>query len=153
VEEEVSSDGGGTWLDADSGTGPMLLASGAAPRFKFVVTNTGNVALANVALTDTVFGALVVPGALAVGGRAEVVRTGSWQAGQHTSVATASGDFTDDAGNTESRSDSDAARYFGAAPATSILRGTGMAAPVICSASFGPAAHMSSARTEFTDCG
>src|SRR5262249_30571597 len=92
----------------------------AAPRFKFVVTKTGNVALANVALTDTVFGALVVPGALAVGGSAEVARTGTWQAGQHTSVARASGDFADDAGNTQSPSDSDAANYFGAAPAIAV---------------------------------
>ena len=46
------SNGGLTWLDADSPTGPYL-NSGTAPQFKFVVTNTGNVALANVSLTTT----------------------------------------------------------------------------------------------------
>ena len=49
VEKYVSVDGGLTWLDADSPTGPYL-NNGTAPQFKFVVTNTGNVALANVSL-------------------------------------------------------------------------------------------------------
>ncbi len=135
VDEEVSIDGDGTWVSADSGTGPTLLASGAAPRFKFVVSNTGNVALANVALTDALFGTLAVPGALAVGASAEVVRTGSWRAGQQADVATASGDFTDDAGNTRRCSDSDAAHYFGASPAVGVKEeasaGCGGTGPVL----------------------
>src|SRR6185437_10075439 len=52
VTKEVSVDGGSTWLDANSAPGPSLLASGAAPKFRFTVTNTGNVPLSSVSLTD-----------------------------------------------------------------------------------------------------
>jgi hypothetical protein len=47
VEKYVSIDGGANWVDADLATGPYL-SSGTDPQFKFVVTNTGNVDLANV---------------------------------------------------------------------------------------------------------
>ena len=45
VEKYVSVDGGTTWEDADAAPGPLMLSSGTNPQFKFVVTNTGNVAL------------------------------------------------------------------------------------------------------------
>ncbi len=49
VLKEVSIDGGTTWQDANSPTGPNL-ASGTDPRFRFMVTNTGNVALTGITL-------------------------------------------------------------------------------------------------------
>jgi hypothetical protein len=55
VEKLVSIDGGATFVDADTVTGPILLESGADPIFKFVVTNTGNVTLSNVTLSDSDF--------------------------------------------------------------------------------------------------
>ncbi|MEN6341306.1 MAG: dockerin type I domain-containing protein [Methanospirillum sp.] len=115
LEANVSVDGGATWLDADSATGPTLLPGGAAPRFRFAVTNTGNVPLSNVRITDSVLGTIGVPGTLAVNGSAESVMTGSWVAGQQTNVATASG-----TGAGQTVSDSDATNYFGAAPAIDV---------------------------------
>ncbi len=41
----MSIDGGLTWVDADTVTGPYLNGATVAPQFKFVVTNTGNVPL------------------------------------------------------------------------------------------------------------
>ncbi len=55
VEKLVSVDGGATYFDADDPTGPSLIESGAAPIFKFVVTNTGDVSLENIILSDTDF--------------------------------------------------------------------------------------------------
>ena len=54
VEKLVSVDGGTSWVDADTATGPYL-ASGTSPQFKFVVTNTGNVSLSSISLTDSDF--------------------------------------------------------------------------------------------------
>ena len=44
---------GAAFLDADTATGPFLLSSAGAPVFKFVVTNTGNVTLSSIALSDS----------------------------------------------------------------------------------------------------
>ncbi|NBQ69541.1 MAG: hypothetical protein EBU46_12230 [Nitrosomonadaceae bacterium] len=53
VEKYVSVDGGNTWDKADSPTGPtMVNTAGMNPLFKFEVTNTGNVTLHDVVLTD-----------------------------------------------------------------------------------------------------
>ena len=53
VEKSVSVDGGTTYVDADTVTGPSLLSGFDDPQFRFVVTNTGNVALSSVTLTDS----------------------------------------------------------------------------------------------------
>ncbi len=42
--------------------------------------------------------------------------TGTWAAGRHTNVATASGEYTDDNRNTEPDTDTDAANYYGSDP-------------------------------------
>ena len=117
------------WVDADSPTGPTLLAtSGINPQFKFVVVNTGNVALSNVTLSDSVFdlngaaaGTAIAVGSLAVGDGVaggtdtyEFIYTGAtWQLGQHSNTATASGTYTDDAGHSRTPQDTDAAHYYG----------------------------------------
>jgi uncharacterized membrane protein len=132
VEKYVSGDGGTTWVDADSATGPSIL-TGNNPQFKFVVTNTGNVALSNVSLGDNKFNLNGLTGdlntgnsqydigTLAANASKEVIFTGAtWQAGQHTNTATTTGTFTDGGGRTSSPSDSDAANYFGFNPSINI---------------------------------
>ena len=54
VEKYVSVDERNTWLDADTPPGPETQA-GTPVYFRFEVTNTGNVALSNVTLTDNVY--------------------------------------------------------------------------------------------------
>jgi hypothetical protein len=122
VTEFVSVDGGTTWFDANSGTGPTLTAGHGAPLFKFVVANTGNTDLSDVTLNDSAFGPIPVPGTLAAGASVTAYKTGAWSAGQHTGTATAGGSFTDSAGNTEVRSASDSANYFGANPASDLSK-------------------------------
>jgi len=100
--------------------------------FKFVVTNTGNVALTSISLSDSDFDlngaaagtAISIP-SLAVGGTYETIFTGAtWQAGQHTNTATATSTYTDGVGNTKNLSDSDDANYFGANPKIAINKVT-----------------------------
>ena len=125
IEKEVSVDGGTTWFDADLPTGPTL-ASGNTPLFKFIVTNTGNVALTNLVVSDdkldlngALAGTTVTIANLAAAGDpgdADVhvfTVAGTWQAGQHTNLGTVTGSFTDAWGNTANLTDSDAANYFG----------------------------------------
>ena len=132
VEKQVSVDGGaaGTFTDADSPTGPTLVEGGDDPFFRFLIHNTGNVAL-DVTLTDSVFILPVGcdPGVLAAddgatGGADEfsctVTRT--WTAGQHSNEATATATYTDDLGNTETVTEKDKAHYFGADPAISLTK-------------------------------
>jgi len=108
------------WVDADSVTGPYLNGATCAPQFKIVVTNTGNVALSNVDVTDSVYGNINLNGTLAVGASATYYVTGTWAQGQHTNVATASGEYTDGNGNTETDTDTDAANYYGANPSIDV---------------------------------
>lgn len=59
IQKLVSVDNGVTYVDANTSPGP-LLPPGNTPQFKFIVTNTGNVPLQNVAVTDTDFGLIAV---------------------------------------------------------------------------------------------
>ncbi|HBL12216.1 MAG TPA: hypothetical protein DD379_12560, partial [Cyanobacteria bacterium UBA11162] len=121
IEKLVSVDGGTTFVDADSAPGPVL-AQGTNPIFKFVVTNTGNVTLSNITLSDSDFdlnglapGTTINIASLAAndgqaGGADEFsyTFTAPWQSGQHTNTATASTTF-----NNATISDSDNANYYG----------------------------------------
>jgi large repetitive protein len=118
VEKFVSIDGGATWLDADSAPGPTVLP-GTNPQFKFEVTNTGNVTLTNVTLSDSDFdldpgaGTTHTFGTLAVGDSAEFIFTGAtFQSGQHTDTATITGTTPSDTDVT----DTDDANYLGFVP-------------------------------------
>jgi uncharacterized repeat protein (TIGR01451 family) len=52
----VSVDNGVTWLDANTETGPVLSSSlDIDPQFRYTVSNTGNITLADVTLTDAVY--------------------------------------------------------------------------------------------------
>ena len=124
VEKYVSVDGGATWEDADSPAGPTLVnTSGINPQFKFIVTNTGNVGLSNVILDDPKLdlngaeaGTAIAIGTMAAGQAYTTYRTGTWQAGQWTNTAFASGSYSDTAGHSKEVKAQDDANYFGALP-------------------------------------
>jgi uncharacterized repeat protein (TIGR01451 family) len=124
IEKLVSIDGGLTFVDADTAQGPTL-NQGTDPIFKFIVTNTGNVTLSNITVSDSDFDlngaasgtsisiATLAANNNAVGGPDEssFTFTAPWQAGQHTNTATASTTF-----NGAIVRDSDDANYFGQTP-------------------------------------
>ena len=87
------------------------------PQFKFTVTNTGNVTLSNITLGDNTYSlaGCTVPSTLAAGASFSCTITAPWTAGLHTNVATATGQFTDGNGVTQTPTDQDAANYTGAA--------------------------------------
>jgi uncharacterized repeat protein (TIGR01451 family) len=109
---------GGAWQDADTAPGPTALTSSDI-NFKFVVTNTGNVSLTNVSVTDDKFdlngaaaGTAWTIGNLAVGasstfilGDDEIV---TFELGQHTNIGTVTGSF-----GATPVTDNDAANYWG----------------------------------------
>ncbi|KAI9549781.1 LOW QUALITY PROTEIN: putative leukotoxin translocation ATP-binding protein LktB-like [Daphnia sinensis] len=85
--------------DANGPTGPLLSsASGIDPQFRFTVTNTGNITLGDVTLTDAVYdlngaeaGGAYSFGSLAVGASAEFIFTGAaWAVGQQSGDAAVS---------------------------------------------------------------
>ncbi len=93
IEKEVSVDGGGTWFDADSPTGPTAMAGANKVFFRFTVTNRGDVTLGNLVVTDTDFAipTAQVPATLPAGGDFQIVigpRVA--QVGQHENTATVS---------------------------------------------------------------
>jgi hypothetical protein len=110
VEKYVSVDNGATWRDADSAPGPDVQPE-MNVLFRLVVTNTGNVPLSAITLSDTMFdtSGCPLPPTLQPGAPVECI-LGPFPAaqGQHTNTATASGDFQGTV-----VSDSDAAHYFG----------------------------------------
>ncbi|MFO8073263.1 MAG: hypothetical protein R6V85_15440 [Polyangia bacterium] len=117
LEKFVSVDDQETWHDADSPTGPYTEVGGDV-YFRFVVTNTGEVALSNLTLTDTDFDAEIgeqcdVPPTLAAGDSFEcVIGPLSAIAGQHENTGTVTGDY-----DGETYDDTDDAHYFGESPA------------------------------------
>ncbi|MDW7730476.1 MAG: ice-binding family protein [Bacillota bacterium] len=117
VKKYVSIDGGVTWHDADDPAGPSIVA-GSEVQFKFVVTNTGNVELTDITLTDSEFGdlsgAAAVVDPLASGAFFEVIVDDiNAEVGQHSNTATVTGYFDD-----EPYSDTDNAHYWGYVPVT-----------------------------------
>jgi hypothetical protein len=48
-------DEGQTWIDANTPPGPHLL-NGITPQFRFVITNTGDVIITDITVTDSVLG-------------------------------------------------------------------------------------------------
>jgi uncharacterized repeat protein (TIGR01451 family) len=122
VEKFVSSDGT-TWADADVAPGPQLVV-GSNVWFRFVVTNTGTAALANVALSDSTLdlSSCAIPTTLDVGASAECV-IGPLLAvqGQHTNTATVTANL-----NGTPVNDTDTANYMGGQttlPVTIIVEG------------------------------
>ena len=136
LEKLVSVNGGTTYTDEDVAPGPTLLSLGADPMFRFVLTNTGNVDVSNIVVSDNVLGPIIPPtpgvsggdldndGILDLGEIWTVDVTGTWSAGQNTNTGTASGDFTDDGNNVGVAGDTDDANYFGADPVIDIEKST-----------------------------
>ncbi len=119
IKKYVSADNGATWQDANTQPGPTI-TSNISPMFKFVVTNTGNVTLTDVEVTDNVYGFIDSVITLEVGDSAEWVVTKPWSLGEHENIATAVAGF-----NNITLSDSDNAWYLGEdnpAPAISIVK-------------------------------
>ena len=108
VEKEVSPNNGGTWFEADNPPGPNVV-NGTNPVFRFTVTNTGNVTLTNVQVTDDVFGLIAVIPSLGPGATQQFIVVGTWATGQQVNTATATGTF-----NGQTVSDTDSANWFGA---------------------------------------
>jgi len=92
----VSVDNGASWVDANGPTGPLLSSgSGIDPQFKYVVSNTGNITLADVTLTDAAHdlngaeaGTAYSVGELTVGSSMTFIFTGAtWAEGQQSDSA------------------------------------------------------------------
>lgn len=99
LTKSVSVDNGTTWIDANGPTGPLLSSSaGFDPQFKYTVTNSGNITLADVTLTDAVYdlngaeaGTAYSLGTLAVGASMDFIFTGAtWAEGQQSGDAAVS---------------------------------------------------------------
>ncbi len=126
IEKQVSVDGGLTWANADSPTGPMLLQSGYAPMFQYLVKNTGDVNLAPPVVTDNTGLTLSGPtgdngdNLLNPGETWIYAATGTWAKGQNTNTGEAAVTFTDACGNKAPLDVTNDANYFGAAPNISI---------------------------------
>ena len=111
IEKYVSVDNKATWDDADSPTGPSVI-EGNPVYFKFIVTNTGNVPLTNIVMTDTVYAlnSCVIPASLDPGNYFEcVIGPLSAGPGQHMNTATVTGQYDD----LPAVSDDDSAHYYG----------------------------------------
>jgi hypothetical protein len=97
--------------DADEAPGPKVLV-GSTVTWQYVVTNTGNVPLTNVVVTDDKVGAITCgKTTLAVGESMTCTATGTATLGQYTNVATATANWASGV-----VSDTDVSHYLGEAP-------------------------------------
>ncbi|WP_407356965.1 beta strand repeat-containing protein [Methanolobus sp. WCC5] len=104
--------------DADSPTGPFIPV-GDSVTWTYNVTNTGNVDLVNVTVTDNLLGEISVIGDLAVGASTEVSANGIAVAGQYANIGNVTGDY-----NGITVTDEDPSHYFGASPSIDIEKAT-----------------------------
>jgi uncharacterized repeat protein (TIGR01451 family) len=117
--KEVSVNNGVSWFDANSVPG-QYYSAGINPRFRFTVTNSGNVTLVNLNLSDPevsgfyksdLITACGFPASLSPGDYFTCYAQLPGLPGQQSNTATASGEF-----NSILYSDSDDAYYFGSVP-------------------------------------
>jgi uncharacterized repeat protein (TIGR01451 family) len=111
--------------DADTPTGPQV-AAGSTLTFTYVVTNTGNVPLANVVVSDDKLGPITsFTGDTNANGLLDLTETWTYTAtatalpGQQTNVGTVSGE---DANTGTTVTDNNSANYFGNTPAIHIVK-------------------------------
>ncbi len=108
LEASVSVDSGVTWLETDTAPGPYL-PIGTPPQFRFTVTNTGNVALANVTVTDSVLGPIALSATtLEPGASVAKITVGTWAGGAYAATATAAATY-----GTQTVTASDPVHYIG----------------------------------------
>ncbi|MEW6216413.1 MAG: lamin tail domain-containing protein, partial [Candidatus Bipolaricaulota bacterium] len=94
-------------VDADTPTGPVVVV-GSTVTWTYEVTNTGNVALTNIAVTDDKVGTIGTIPTLAVGASATLTKTGTAVAGQYANVGTAQTTYSG-----QTVSDTDPSHYVG----------------------------------------
>ncbi len=114
IEKQVSVDGGTTWLDADTPPGPSIAVPGTV-KYRVIVTNTGNVPLTNVAVTDNttlVFSGVATSLAVGASSTSNITSTAAL-VGLHSDTATVNALF-----GTIPVTASDAANYTGLAAPT-----------------------------------
>ena len=104
---------------------------GTALTWTYTVTNTGNVALSNVVVVDDqnvtvspISGDTNTDGKLDTTETWIFTGTGLATKGDYVNTGTASGDFTDDTGTTDTVSDDDPSGYFGATPTIEVVKDT-----------------------------
>ncbi len=99
-----------------NGEDDLLVATGADVTWSYLVTNTGNVTLSDIVVTDDVIGEIGTIDELAPGEGETLYSYGTAEAGAYENVGTASGTppMGDDV------SDSDDSSYFGASPAIDV---------------------------------
>jgi uncharacterized repeat protein (TIGR01451 family) len=123
LDKQVSVDGGDNWFDiGDVADNPSLLGSAAIAdpevlQYRFIVTNTGNVTLTDVTLTDdpAVAGLDGDIGTLAPGASTEITVVGTFNAGENPDTATVT--------SAEGPTDTDDASYYGATPGVELDKG------------------------------
>lgn len=106
IDLEKSTNG----FDADEAPGPEIIV-GEAVEWTYVVTNTGDVGLGNIEVTDDILGSICEVESLEPGESATCTATGVAEAGQYANVGTATGE---DAEMTIV-SDDDPSHYLGVA--------------------------------------
>jgi hypothetical protein len=94
LEKQVSDDNQ-TWHDADAPPGP-LIAEFDPVFWRFVVSNTGNLDLHSVAVTDTVLGEICTLDSLSVGEESSCVLTSTAEEGQHENLGFVAAEFLTD---------------------------------------------------------
>jgi len=94
-------------VDADEAYGPKVLV-GSTVTWEYIVTNSGNVDLTNVVVTDNKIGQICTAATLAVGQTITCTATGTAIKGQYSNIGTATGSY-----NGTTVQDSDAAYYLG----------------------------------------
>ncbi|MEN6340970.1 MAG: PKD domain-containing protein [Methanospirillum sp.] len=110
IETFVSVDSGTSWDTANSPPGPSA-AVGAAVQWRYTVTNTGNVGLTDVTVTDDHGVVVMAPkSALAAGESMNATACGTAVAGQYANNGTATGTY-----GTQTVSATDISHYFGIA--------------------------------------
>ena len=103
------------------------ILEGSAITWTYAVTNTGNVALSNVAVTDDKLGTITSfsgdtdnDSLLDLNETWTYTKTGTAVAGNYSNIGTVTGSFTDGLGKTEKVTDDDPSSYFGANPGINI---------------------------------
>jgi uncharacterized repeat protein (TIGR01451 family) len=87
--------------------------------WNYYVTNDGNVPLENVSVTDSQGVTVTCPqDTLAVGESMTCTASGTATEGWYNNVGTASGDYSDDVGNSTTVTDEDGSSYYGLTPGT-----------------------------------
>ena len=117
--------------NSTSGDGLNIL-TGEPIKWRYTVTNVGNVPLSNIAVTDSKTGVTpaYVSGDTNGNGRLDLTETWIYEAsgtaitGNYSNTGTASGKFTDSGGHSRTDTATDTSSYFGANPQVAIVKVT-----------------------------